>query len=239
MSDKVLARAFEPFFTTKEVGSGSGLGLSQVYGFAKQSGGFVQLASEPGVGTTVQLFLPHSVEQVIAERQAAAMPVTHPGGPSEVILVVEDDPDVRMIVAENVRALGFGVLSAEDGKSALALLERGERVDLLFSDISMPNGMLGHELADRARALCGGIRVLLTSGYSYAPGNGAAASQTPVLRKPYTQEQLSEALRDALKGKANSELRFGPRLDSGGLEQPEGASRVFEPKPPPSESVIR
>jgi signal transduction histidine kinase len=238
MSEKVLARAFEPFFTTKEVGSGSGLGLSQVYGFAKQSGGFVQLASEPNVGTTVQLFLPHSVEQAVAGDKQVAVPVARPGGPSETILVVEDDPDVRLIVAENVRALGFGVLTAEDGKTALSLLERGERVDLLFSDISMPNGMLGHELAERARGVCNGIRVLLTSGYSYAPGNGAASNQTPVLRKPYTQEQLSEALLDALKGQSKSELRFGPQLDSGETEQPAAAPRIVE-APPRSQSLSR
>jgi hypothetical protein len=99
--------------------------------------------------------------------------------------------------------------------------------------------MLGHELAERARTVCGDIRVLLTSGYSYAPGNGAAAHQTPVLRKPYTQEQLSEALRDALKGKGDAELRFGPRLDSGGPEQTGSAPRVPEAQPPRSESVIR
>ncbi len=213
MTPKVLARAFEPFFTTKEVGSGSGLGLSQVYGFAKQSGGFVHLASEPGQGTTAQLFLPRSAEVLApASDRAAGAAVAEPEAVhSETVLVVEDDPDVRTIVAENMRSLGFNVLTAEDGVSALALLESGESVDLVFSDISMPNGMLGHELASRAFALNRDIRVLLTSGYGYAPVNGTAASEVPVLRKPYSQEELVSAIRKCLEDRPKA---GGPRNGS-------------------------
>jgi len=198
MPPDVLARAFEPFFTTKEFGTGSGLGLSQVYGFAKQSGGFVQLASEVGVGTTVQLFLP-----VCDERPGAADKQAGEGAPratdhSETILVVEDDQDVQLIVAENLRSLGYRVLTAPDGVAALSRLTNGDRIDLLFSDVAMPNGMPGDELVRRAVSLSPGIRVLLTSGYARAPRQGGG--DVAVLRKPYRQDELARAIREALDG---------------------------------------
>jgi len=203
MTPDTLKRAFEPFFTTKDVGRGSGLGLSQVYGFAKQSGGFVRLASEPGVGTTVRLYLPHS-QDLVAERPdeqgAGAMPRAH-AARSEIILVVEDDRDVRDTVAEGLRALDYQVLTAEDGAAALALLKRGARVDLLFTDVSMPRGMMGDELARRAQALRRGLKVLLTSGYAAAVRDVSLLEHFTLLAKPYRSDELARAVRTALDGK--------------------------------------
>jgi signal transduction histidine kinase len=200
MTPDVLARAFEPFFTTKEVGSGSGLGLSQVYGFAKQSGGLVELASEPGTGTTVRLFLPRCEDgqaQPEAPSGAQAVPRANPAG-SETILVVEDDHEVRSTVADNLRALGYAVVTAGDGLAALAFLKRGERVDLVFSDLAMPSGMPGDELARRAVEIYPSVKVLLTSGYARAPNTGGVLRDIAMLRKPYRQEELARAIRDAL-----------------------------------------
>ncbi|MBU6507307.1 MAG: response regulator [Alphaproteobacteria bacterium] len=194
MAPEVLERAFEPFYTTKEVGKGSGLGLSQVYGFVKQSGGHIELSSEFGIGTTVRLYLPRAddvpkdhVETV--ERAAASK--------AETVLVVEDDAELRKMVAENLRSLGYRVLTAADAAAALALVEREPRVDLLFSDYSMPRGMLGDELARRVRRLKPGLKVLLTSGYAVAQQSSGVAD-FGLLQKPYRQDELARAIRQTL-----------------------------------------
>jgi signal transduction histidine kinase/CheY-like chemotaxis protein len=199
MPPEVMARAFEPFFTTKDVGKGTGLGLSQVYGFVKQSGGHVQLTSKVGVGTSVKLYLPRADGAASASDSEAASSRLVRGGP-ETILVVEDDPDVLVTVVENLRELKYRALTAADGAAALALLERGEPVDLLFSDVVMPKGIRGDELARRARALRPELRVLLTSGYTSAGGTseGVTESGDPLLLKPYRHEDLARAIRDAL-----------------------------------------
>jgi signal transduction histidine kinase/ActR/RegA family two-component response regulator len=201
MPPEVLARAFEPFFTTKEFGTGSGLGLSQVYGFAKQSGGYIELLSDVGVGTTVRLFLPRCEDgptQAVEKGNGnGAIPTARTSRP-ETILVVEDDAEVQVTVAENLRSLGYKVVTATDGVEALSQLRRGEQFDLLFSDIAMPNGMPGDELAKHAAQLCQGIRVLLTSGYARSQSGGALVRGIPVLRKPYRQDELAHAVRAAL-----------------------------------------
>ena len=202
MTADTMKRAFEPFFTTKDIGKGSGLGLSQVYGFAKQSGGFVRLTSEPGIGTTVHLYLPHSPDLVVdrAEEHGAGSAPRAQVARTEAILVVEDDIDVRDTVAEGLRTLGYQVLTAEDGGAALALLERGATVDLLFTDVSMPRGMSGDELAHRARRLRPGLKILLTSGYAAAVRDGALLEQFSVLAKPYRSDELARAIRASLDG---------------------------------------
>jgi signal transduction histidine kinase len=215
MPSEVLARAFEPFFTTKEFGTGSGLGLSQVYGFAKQSGGYVELQSDVGQGTVVRLFLPQcdAGPTDVAHRpdEGDAIPTARAARP-ETILVVEDDPEVQVTVAENLRSLGYKVVTATDGPEALSQLRRGERFDLLFSDIAMPNGMPGDELAEHAAQLCRGIKVLLTSGYARTTPNGTAVRGIPVLRKPYRQDELAHAIRAALDRESASvvQLRAAP-----------------------------
>ncbi|HVJ54744.1 MAG TPA: ATP-binding protein [Aliidongia sp.] len=195
MSPSVLARAFEPFFTTKDIGKGSGLGLSQVYGFARQSGGFVELASELGTGTTVSLYLPRTEERMAAAAEPVILP---PPAGVETILVAEDDPDIRAIVADSLRSLGYRVLTCDDGITALALLQRPERIDLLFADISMPNGMLGDELARRAIKLRPDLRALLTSGLPAGETGSETFGDFPILRKPYRREELASAIRAIL-----------------------------------------
>ena len=197
MPQEVASRAFEPFFTTKEVGKGSGLGLSQVYGFAKQSGGFVQISSEVGVGTTVRLFLPraHAVPTDPPEAVETAMPA--PQAPGATILVVDDDEQVLATTADLVSSLGYRVLTASDGPAALALIEGGTEIDLLLTDYVMPNGMLGDELGRRAHDLRERIKVLLLSGYAMtAPGE--EPEELPLLRKPYRQDDLARAIRETL-----------------------------------------
>jgi signal transduction histidine kinase len=199
MTAEVLERAFEPFYTTKEIGKGSGLGLSQVYGFVKQTGGHVALASEPGIGTTVRLYFPRAAAETGgAVGESAAGSIDTQAAKAETILVVEDDPDLREMVAENLSSLGYRVLTAENGPVALGLIESDPSIDLLFSDFSMPNGMLGDELARRAKAARDGLKVLLTSGYATTPGG--KADDFAILRKPYRQEELAQAVRDALDG---------------------------------------
>jgi len=200
MKTDVLERAFEPFFTTKEIGKGSGLGLSQVYGFAKQSGGDVEITSEEGVGTRVRLYLP-SVQDAPSDNvpsEASLAPPVRRG--SETILVVEDDAQVRDTVSAALRSLGYRVLDAENARAALGRIEAGEPIDLVLSDIVMPGGISGEELARDATRLRRGLKVLLTTGYAGKSMDGAAAQDVAVLRKPYRQEELARAVRRALDG---------------------------------------
>ncbi|SEI51384.1 PAS domain-containing protein [Frateuria terrea] len=200
MSPDTRARVFEPFFTTKDVGRGTGLGLSMVYGFIKQSGGHIELDSEPGRGTSVRLFLPR------LDRDAH-LPDDQPGRArpessmrEETVLVVEDDDDVRAYTVECLRGLGYRVLEAHDGDSALRLLERPEtRVELLFTDVVMP-GISGRELADRAQALQPGLRILFTSGYTRdaIPQGGFLDLGIAMIPKPFTYASLASRVRDIL-----------------------------------------
>ncbi len=200
----VLERVFEPFFTTKEVGRGTGLGLSMVYGFAKQSGGHVKIYSEVGHGTRITLYLPRTVA---AEREAepVAAPAVraHPAG-HETILVVEDSESVRKVAVSILRGLGYQVLEAEDGPSALTILRGSEVIDLLFTDLIMPNGIDGEELLKRAHVLRPGLKALFTSGYSehFLQSRGNADVGVPLLNKPYRVQKLSEAVRKALDNAA-------------------------------------
>ncbi|WSH65175.1 PAS domain S-box protein [Rhizobium ruizarguesonis] len=202
MSDEVKQRAFEPFFTTKGVGSGTGLGLSMVYGFAKQSGGHVQLYSEMGQGTSVRIFLPavqKATGDVAGENQPAdqAQP-SIPGG-FEKILVVEDDPRVRRVAVSRLADAGYDVVEAADGHQALARLEEHPDVVLLFTDIVMPGGMTGDELAKVVRMQKPDIKILFTSGYAEPTIAGRELAQSGSwLKKPYTARALAIRLRELL-----------------------------------------
>jgi signal transduction histidine kinase/DNA-binding response OmpR family regulator len=197
MSADVRARVFEPFFTTKEVGKGSGLGLSQVYGFVNQSEGEVRIESEPGKGARFILTLPQS-DRPTQDRSAedAAQEVV---GGSERILVVEDDPSVLALTVEMLSGLGYGVLTATGAAEALELLDSGAKVDLLFSDIVMPGGISGVSLARSAQERRPGLKVLLTSGFV---GDHDALEEAgyPVLDKPYQMQALATKLRSLLTG---------------------------------------
>jgi two-component system NtrC family sensor kinase len=197
MDPETAAKAIEPFFTTKGVGHGTGLGLSQVYGFAKQSGGELRIESAPGYGTSIEILLPGGwAHEGGAAREPVVEPLRARGG--EAILVVEDEPDVRGVAMEALRDLGYETLSAGDGEAALAILRQDCRIDLLFSDVVMPGAMNGVQLAEEARRLRPGLKVLLTSGYSTALG--VTPADIPVLPKPYDNIRLTEHVREAIGG---------------------------------------
>ncbi len=191
MDAATLERAFEPFFTTKDVGKGSGLGLSMVYGFVKQSRGHVRIYSEPGHGTTVKLYLPRADSDEAAGAEAAST-VDAPRGSGR-ILLVEDDELVRENAAEQLRSLGYDVVAAGSGREALAVLENGEAFDLLFTDVVMPGGMNGRELAERALLLRPGLPVLYTSGYTENAivHHGRLDRGVDLLAKPYRRQDLA------------------------------------------------
>ncbi len=197
MPADVLARAFDPFFTTKPIGTGTGLGLSMVYGFAKQSGGQVRLYSEVGQGTTVRLYLPRhrgEVSEEGAEPEPAEAPRAEAG---ETVLVVDDEPTVRMLIAEVLEELGYAPIEAMDGPSGLKVLQSGSRVDLLITDVGLPGGMNGRQLADAARQLRPGLRVLFITGYAEnaAVGNGHLEPGMHVLTKPFSMETLASRIK--------------------------------------------
>jgi CheY-like chemotaxis protein len=193
MSPEVAARAFDPFFTTKGVGKGTGLGLSQVFGFVRQSGGHIGIESEPGLGTTVRVYLP-AHEGEAAEPAVPRSTADAPRGtPDEVVMVVEDEERVRSYSVEALRELGYTVVDARDGPEALRIIALGQPVSLLFTDIVMPE-MTGRELAIRARAHIPGLRTLFTSGYSREAGGAA----DDVLAKPFALDQLAVRVRAAL-----------------------------------------
>ncbi|MCW5772792.1 MAG: PAS domain S-box protein [Rhodospirillaceae bacterium] len=201
MSKEVAERAFDPFFTTKAPGKGTGLGLSMIYGFARQSHGHVRIESEVGRGTTVRLYLPRAAEEARSEPAADPVPLRAPSGGASV-LAVEDNPEVRGVAVALLAELGYRVIEAADAAEALAILERGAAIDLLFTDIVMPGGMSGLELAEAARRLRPGLAVLFTSGYAEgALQPGAGALPRNLLRKPYRREELAARLGAALRGR--------------------------------------
>jgi CheY-like chemotaxis protein len=203
MDARTMAQAFEPFFTTKPVGKGTGLGLSQVYGFVKQSGGHVKIYSEPGQGTTVKIYLPRLIGEATEPEAAEDLPSPEAES-EETILVLEDDDDVRTYTVEILRELGYRVLEAHDGPSALRLLERQARVDLLFSDVVLPGGMTGAQAAAQARELRPGLKVLFTTGYARNAiiHHGRLDAGVQLITKPFTSTDLATKIRDVLDGLA-------------------------------------
>ena len=200
MTRETRERAFEPFFTTKEPGQGSGLGLSMVYGFAKQSGGHVVIDSEVGCGTTVTLYLPPATGETTAAAESSAAPAEPLPRGRETILAVEDDADVREYVVALLRDLGYRVLEASTARDALALLDAEKPPELLYTDVVLPGGMSGRELADEARGRFPSLRVLYTSGYTAS----AALADDSILVKPYRKEDLAHAIRASLEGETRN-----------------------------------
>jgi len=199
MARDTVARAFEPFFTTKEVGRGSGLGLSQVYGFVSQSGGVVTLASALGEGTTVSINLPRSSRPLFVRAQDELVPPPE-SGDGETILIVEDDANVRELGREMLGDLGYTAIPASDANAAIAILRDGEKIDLLFTDVIMAGGKTGVELAQEARRLRPGIKILLTSGYTgeAIDRHGLGALDLPFIGKPFERSALSMKIRSIL-----------------------------------------
>lgn len=203
MPPEVRDRVFEPFFTTKEQGRGTGLGLAMVYGFVKQLGGHVTIYSEVGHGTTFNLYFPRvngAAVSTSARTQGASDPAAR-----ETILVVEDDERVRRLTITRLQLIGYQVLDASNGPEALDILAQEHAVDLVFTDLIMPGGLSGREVATRARELRPGIKILLTSGYAeeLVQGDDLSRAQFKVLRKPYHQAELVAALRDVLTADAS------------------------------------
>lgn len=208
MTQEVCQRAFEPFYTTKEVGVGTGLGLSMVYGFVKQSGGHVRIYSEVGHGTTVRLYLP----EYGSDTQAMVQPAPAQEKPAfygRVVLVVEDNRHVRRVSVRRLKELGFAVIEAESGLAALNVLDRGDPIDVLFTDVIMPGGITGIDLAHEARQRRPGLKVLFTSGYAEPAAVKGSLLTTNVdwLSKPYSINDLDNKLRALLsrsrRAKAN------------------------------------
>jgi CheY-like chemotaxis protein len=190
MPPEVVARAFEPFFTTKEVGKGTGLGLSQVYGFIKQSDGEVVIESRPDEGTTIAIYLPAVVAEAQEDRR------TH----VERVLIVEDEPDLMDVAASLFASMGYDVLTASSGREAMDVLEQSD-VDILFTDVVMPNGMDGIELASYTRDHYPDTKIMLASGYplpALKQRHGADLNEFAFVNKPYRLSDLARTLRMAL-----------------------------------------
>jgi signal transduction histidine kinase len=189
MTPDVLARAFEPFFTTKPTGAGTGLGLSQTYGFATQSGGAVRLDSTPGLGTTVELLLPRA--EPCASHKAAGESRSGVNGHGETVLVVEDDMLLRHTVADGLRQRGYRVIEAADGDAALAALTRSSHVDFLFTDVMMPGGLNGVAVARAARGLRADLKIMFATGYSDRQVLAEWPETLDLVQKPYSLETLA------------------------------------------------
>jgi signal transduction histidine kinase/CheY-like chemotaxis protein len=196
MPPEVLARAYDPFFTTKEVGKGTGLGLSQVYGFIQSASGHIRIDSEVGRGTTVEMYLPKSTSRPAQTAPGGLLPIRASTG-NETILVVEDDSDVLSIAVAGLLELGYEVKTAMDAQQALTILRETPGIDVLFSDVIMPGGMNGAQLAVEARRLRPELKILLTSGYTAAAlsENHGLSERLEVLHKPYRREELATKLR--------------------------------------------
>ncbi|UZE49486.1 PAS domain S-box protein [Rhodopseudomonas sp. P2A-2r] len=200
MAKEVIDRVFEPFFTTKEVGKGSGLGLSMVYGFVKQSSGHVSIYSEPGLGTTVRIYLPQAAMKAPRSPELIQLEETVLPSGTETVLVVEDDPFVRSYAVMRLQNLGYAVVAAVNGADALEKLRADSSIDVLFTDIVMPGGINGWELAERAQQVRPGLPVLLTSGYALETlaRHGQHREGSVVLVKPYRKAELAQRLREVI-----------------------------------------
>jgi len=196
MTAPTLARAFDPFFTTKPLGQGTGLGLSMVYGFVQQSGGKVLLRSREGLGTTVTIYLPRHLEAASKPAEADVLAACHPQA-SAVVLVVEDEPDVRMVVVDMLEDIGYTVLAAADGASGLKILDSETRIDLLVSDVGLPGGINGRQLADAARQRRLDLKVLFITGYSevFAAGSGLLDEDMQVITKPFSLTAFADKVK--------------------------------------------
>jgi CheY-like chemotaxis protein len=197
MTPEVIDKAFDPFFTTKPLGVGTGLGLSMIYGFARQSGGQVRIYSELGQGTTMCLYLPRNEDETAEEEAELAIP-PNPAGEGEVVLVVDDEPTIRMLVAEALIDAGYTVIEAPDGPAALRILESNARLDLLITDVGLPGGMNGRQVADAARACRPKLKVLFITGYAENAVIGQQRLENGmfVMTKPFAMGAFSTRIRE-------------------------------------------
>lgn len=202
MAPEVVARAFDPFFTTKPLGEGTGLGLSMIYGFAKQSSGQVCIHSTEGIGTTVRIYLPFHHGLGAADLETGTQPTAPRAEPGETVLVVDDEPVIRMLAVEVLEELGYATLEAADGRSGLRQIAAGRRVDLLVTDVGLPGDMNGRQLADAARAHRPGLKVLFITGFaeSVAVRSGAMEPGMEIMTKPFALDALAAKIRAMISG---------------------------------------
>jgi CheY-like chemotaxis protein len=202
MTPEVVSKAFDPFFTTKPLGEGTGLGLSMVYGFARQSGGQVRIYSEVGQGTTMCLYLPRHVEDAPLDEEATASEPLVAAGEGEVVLVIDDEPTIRMLVAEVLAEAGYAVIEAPDGPAGLRVLESNAKIDLLITDVGLPGGMNGRQVADAARVSRPDLKVLFITGYAdtMAVGNGHMEPGMQVMTKPFALDTLAARVQGIIEG---------------------------------------
>ncbi|MCJ2058576.1 ATP-binding protein [Methylobacterium sp. J-048] len=200
MAPEIVGKVFEPFFTTKPIGQGTGLGLSMIYGFAQQSGGQVRIASELGQGTTVCLYLPRHRGAALEEDPHAAPGAPARAAPGETVLVVDDEPTVRMLVTEVLEDLGYTAIEAADSTAGLKVLQSDVRIDLLVSDVGLPGGLNGRQMAEAGRATRPGLKVLFITGYAEHAvlGNGPLAPGMQVITKPFGVEVLGARIREMI-----------------------------------------
>jgi PAS domain S-box-containing protein len=197
MEQDVVAKAFEPFFTTKPLGMGTGLGLSMTYGFVRQSGGQIKITSKLGIGTTIEIFLPRHLGIAIENIDTSAPNPVDLARRGETILIVDDEPTIRFVIAETLLDAGYTILEAQDGASGLAILQSAARVDLLLTDVGLPGGMNGRQMADAARVSRSNLKVLFITGYaeSAVMRGGDLDQGMAILTKPFLNENLSSKIR--------------------------------------------
>jgi len=202
MAPDVISRAFDPFFTTKPTGQGTGLGLSMIYGFVVQSGGHVRLRSEVGQGTTVTIYLPRHLGASIAVMEGDTAASSPAATVSSVVLVVDDEPDVRLVVRDILSDLGYTILEAETGRAGLDIVTSGVHIDLLLTDVGLPGGMNGRQLADAARQHRPDLKVLFITGYAenVAIGNDRMEQGMQVMVKPFALEMLAIRVQSIING---------------------------------------
>jgi PAS domain S-box-containing protein len=201
MATEVIAKAFDPFFTTKPLGEGTGLGLSMIYGFARQSGGHVRIYSEVGMGTTMRLYLPRHAGDVPAENEPALGALAEPASDGDVVLVIDDEPTIRMLVAEVLTESGYRVIEAGDGPAGLRILESDAQIDMLITDVGLPGGMNGRQVADAARLARPDLKVLFITGYAENAvlGNGCLEPGMFVMTKPFQFDVLANRIRNIIE----------------------------------------
>ena len=199
MPPDVVARAFDPFYTTKPIGQGTGLGLSMIYGFVRQSGGQVRIYTEVGNGTTMCLYLPRYLG--VPDHEIVEVTEEPDQGFGETVLIVDDEATVRMLVTEVLSENAYRVLEAHDGSSAMRILDSGQRIDLLITDVGLPGNMNGRQIADAARMKLPALRVLFITGYAEnaAIGNGYLESGMQILAKPFPMSTLAQKVRQMLE----------------------------------------
>ncbi len=202
MPPEVVSRVFDPFFTTKPIGMGTGLGLSMVYGFAKQSGGAVDIDSQVGVGTTVCIFLPRHHGDAEPGDAGDASVDARRANDGETVLVVDDEPTVRMLVVEVLTELGYTAIEAEDGGGALAVVRSDARIDLLVTDVGLPGNLNGRQLADASRAKRPGLKVLFITGYAENAvlDDAHLERDMHVITKPFAMDALAARIRELIEG---------------------------------------